>query len=713
MGLKIFGPGGIDQKSNSLMRDPRNLRDALNIRYSITKEYEKRPGTDIDSNFSGDNYSDVIFIKSLGEYFFRNGSDYYSYKNGVKKIIPICAINPTSDNASTISGAEYLNTFIFTHQNVPYGTFKYDGQSIYMAGLPAPVIKNIVQSGAVKTGFMLSYLSFTDASGIEVYGPSIITPVTNEIIAFDLDTLKGSGFYDKGITIAPSGPVSISPASLLTRTLDYSSISSDIVVGSKVAFRQSKIASSGFSCGFTGSFPTPTKSEYLTIYLIVESIDTAAKKIVFTEDSFSGTTITIANSTPYDYTITSGLVLRNYFSASETTGYSQNPSICNILVNNNIVIQPIGTLLFQDDSDFLLSDIYDITTSKLRPPKCKYITTYGDQLVYGGVISFFDFQNKESNYTNNDLVMYSDILTGDSGENVSEINRQLIGDTYDGQISGLIRVRDSLVVFKERSIYALDGILFPKLFSVRKIETNEVGCTADKSLLAVDGGVLFQGIDGIYSISGNSAVKVSGRIDLFFTDEVNPNFNNIVFDSSKTKSVVDNLNESYYFFTNKGVVVFNFEFKEWFLWDLTNAQNGLTIDNSNNIKMFSGSSAKKFIEAKNDSGTEITAWIKTAWFDFGEPSLLKKFIDIRYFSLNNVGQILASKIYRDWDETKSRDYFDIDMTLPSTKTILRKLDIQQAQSVSLFIGNNFVDEDLNLSGFELNGGIIQEVDKNV
>ena len=702
MGLKLFGPGGIDQKSNTLLRDPRNLRDALNIRYSSTKEYEKRPGTDTDPTFSGNTYSDVIFIKSLGEYFFRDGANYYSYKNGVKKTIPQTVVSSTTVDTSSISGAEYLNTFIFTHQEGQRGTFKYDGNSVYFAGLPSPAV-TISETGAPAAAYVLSFFDFLDAQGNQVFGPSTITQVALDAYSFiQIDTLKDTGFYNGYIIV--NGSKTLKADTLGNRTLTYSSKSSDIAVGSKIPFR----------CSNTGVFSCfITELDGYTIvglesYIILEIESMTATEIVFKADGFNGKSIALTAASPTN--CMGSLVFRYFFSTEETTGYTNG---LRMVVDNSLANQQTGSGSIALTGLQLLSDIYDITTSKLRPPKCKYINTYGDQIVCGGVISFFDFKNKENFYTNNDLVMYSDVLTGDLGENFSELNRQLIGDTYDGSITGLIRVRDSLVVFKERSIYALDGILFPKLFSIRKIETNEVGCTSDKSLLVVDGGVLFQGIDGIYAISGNSATKVSGRIDLFFSDEVNPSFNNIVFDSSKTRSVVDNLNESYYFFTNKGVVVFNFEFKEWFLWDLKNAANGLTIDNSNSIRMFSGSSVKKFITTKNDSGAEITAWIKTAWFDFGEPSLLKKFIDIRYFALNNAGQLLSSKIYRDWDESKSRDSIDIDMTNPSTKTILRKIDIQQAQSISLFIGNDYPDENLSLTGFEINGGLIQVLDKNV
>jgi hypothetical protein len=711
MALKIFGPGGTDQKSNDLLRNPRDLRDSLNIKYSINQEYEKRPGTEVDTDFSGDTYSDVIFIKSLGEYFFRNGTEYYSYKNGIKRQIYKFA-DPLISGNSNISLAEYLNITIFTHEENQVFTAKYDGSSIYRAGLPTPTITGFT-AGAY---FLLSFYKFIDSNGNTVYGPATITPnvqISDNVTPryFTTTTLKDTGFYAGYLKVSITSGFDID-INEISNTIDYTSISPDIEVGSKIPY-------GGGGQGFNTTVLTISTgliSSSPTVFLEVEAIDTGLKTITFKFSSYEGYRLKISSPTTGLYNISKAVVICYYISTSETTGYyglfnqDAYPHLDNTATTATIEIRTdFG--LFKTRN--LLSNIYDITTSKLRPPKCKYLSTFGDQIVCAPVLSFWDFNNKEITYTNNDLVMYSDVFTGDLGENFSESNRQLIGDSYDGQITGLVRAKDSLIVFKNNAPYAIDGILVQKLYSMRKIETNEIGCSSNKSILIIDGSILFQGVDGIYAISGNSAKKYSTKIDPFFAQSS--------FDPSLTRSVMDVLNENYYFFTNLGVVVFNFEFKQWFIWDLVNAPNGLTVDNNQKIKMFNGAVATQFINESitprpaclNDSGVAINAWIKTAWFDFGEPSLLKKFVDIRFFSLRNLGQTLLSRLYRDWDETKVKADFSIDMSLASTKTVLRKLDIQQAQSVSLFIGNNAINEDINLSGFELNGGVAQEKDKNV
>jgi hypothetical protein len=707
MGLKLFSPGGIDQKSSHLVRDPNSLVDARNISLSTHKEYQKRPGTITDSNFSGDTYNDVVFIKSLDEYFFRNGSDYYSYKNGVKKVIPIPFVDPTLDSTSNINGTEYLKTFIFTHDNKQAGTFKYDGNSLYLAGLPTPAISvNNPGTGA----FLLSFYDFIDNQGNEIFGPSTITPIQINAGLLSVSTLKDTGFYEGYLKVAGSSGVSNYTLDASSRSITYVSKSNDIVVGSKIAVRTSSL--SRYAAIQCGNLDGSVKSFYEYVLLEVESI--VGFVITFTAASFLRCQINIISNASQDFNIMSNLIIRNYVSDQETTGYSQstdyNFSIDNSSVTNTFTI---SLSLSPTVNIYLLSDIYDINTSKLRPPKCKFIKAYGSQIVCGNVISFWDFKNKENTYTNNDLIMYSDIFNGDLGENFSEQNRQLIGDTFDGEVTGLERTNNSMLVFKERSAYSLDGVLSPGQYSIRKIETNQIGCFSNKSILSIDSMIIFHGQDGLYAIDGYKCKKITDKLDPFF------------YNLHKTviRSVMDNDNDQYLFFTQNGVVVFNYMYSHWFIWNGIDASKGSVVDNTVKrvVRMFGSSECKKFQLAKNDGpdplnvphNKPINAWIQTHWFDLGEPSLLKNVIDARFFSLNNNGQVLSARLYHDWDINKNKPSFIIDFSDPSRKTLLRKLDIQKAQSFSFIIGNNIEDEDFSLSGFEINCVVSQDKDKNV
>jgi len=707
MGLKLFGPGGIDQKSNSLLRDPRNLRDARNIQYSSAKEYEKRSGTDHDSVFVN-SYTDVIFIKSMNQYFFRDGSDYSIYSNGVKRTIPKF-IDPTTDGDTLISSDEYLNTFIFTHITDQVATAVYDSSSIYRAGLPTP---NTQPTGSGSTYFMLSFFEFIDAKGNTIYGPATINKdVSSGSFSTTFDTLLNGGFCASYLrTTVSTTPIVLNSTS---RTISYDTKSADIVVGGKVVFRDrgATIVISDLA------LPTREVTDDFII-LEVESVDTIGKTITFTAASFGTKQISIAltSGLPVIANVHGGCVLRVLFSPNEVTEYTTEQSYLNgFLVDNSAAQQTVTISLDTNVRPILLSDFYDITTSKLRPPNCSFVKVFGEQLVCGNVSSFYDFTNKEIKYTNNDLIMYSDLSTGDIGFNFSEINRQLIGDTYDGQISGLTRSKDSMIVFKNTSVYALDGILIPGQYGLRKIETNEIGCLSHKSILSVDGLVMFQGQDGIYAINGYTCKKVSTPLDPFF----------IAVDPSFTRSVMYNLKDKYIFFTDMGVVVFDYEYKEWFIWDGITANCGLTVDNNRNIKLFNSNYALDFISDKKDFNPAflsnplldeylpIGSYIKTTYFDLGEPSLLKKTVEIRIFSLNNAGQTLSLSHCHDWTESNLSQVDTVDMSSADTRTILKKISIQQAQSISFVIENNIINEDMDITGYEIGIEVVQRKDKNV
>ena len=51
-----------------------------------------------------------------------------------------------------------------------------------------------------------------------------------------------------------------------------------------------------------------------------------------------------------------------------------------------------------------MEDVYNTSSSKIMPPICKYIATYGDQIIYGSVQSYIGFDNKRIQYNNNDLI---------------------------------------------------------------------------------------------------------------------------------------------------------------------------------------------------------------------------------------------------------------------------------------------------------------------
>lgn len=708
MGLKVFGVGSTDQKSNNLLRDPKNNRNSQNVMTNINGEYTKRPGTIddpmFDEYYDSDFPSNMIFIKSLDEYFYSDGVNYHSIKNGVDKTIP-GLIGAETGVITQITGAEYLNTFIFTHQSRQLGTYKYDARSVYRAGLPTPIISGVTAGSF----FLLSFFEFIDNQGNTIYGPATITPNVSQTTSVTFNTFRDPGvvgFFQNDILTIPvtSGvPITLNKTSnVLTGVTAITALDGDYVIirNNTLEFPATFNGVPIITIGVQSSTPGTTPQDFFLRLKILTIVGTT---VTFDPESFQDREIVISTSLTGSYNILHNTALRLFTSSSETTGYEGKISQFSVRVNNTQTSNTRAVNLTTVTNSVLLSDFYDITTSKLRPPKCKYINTYGQQLVCSNVLSFWDFDNKETNYTNNDLVMYSDLSTGDLGENFSEGNRQLIGNTYDGEITGAERVKDSMLIFKNRSAFSLDGVLIPGQYSLRKIETNEIGCLSDNSILVTDSEVMFQGQDGLYAIDGYRCIKITEFLDPFFSS----------VDKSKTRSVMNNEMDQFLFWTDFGIVVFDYAFKKWYIWKSIDSVNGITVDNNQSIRFIGLTSANMFQTPLNDNGVAIDAFIDSTWFDLGEPGLLKKATDIRVYAMNNSGQTIEFTYYMDWSLSKIKGPYTINMSSPSIVTIHRNLDIIQNQSFSFRFRNNVINENLNLSGYEVETGVIQKKDKNV
>ena len=146
------------------------------------------------------------------------------------------------------------------------------------------------------------------------------------------------------------------------------------------------------------------------------------------------------------------------------------------------------------------------------------------------------------------------------------------------------RVKDSLIVFKDKMVFAMDGVLIPGQYALRKIETNEIGCTSFKSILSVENALMFQGQDGIYITDGYKAEKASTKLDPFFTS----------VDNQLTRSVMNNALDQYLFWTDQGIVVFDYRNKKLFIWDSIDASSGITVDNDLSIRFFGPTKAANF-----------------------------------------------------------------------------------------------------------------------
>lgn len=686
MVLSLYGGFGVDKKTNKLLKKETKLEDSLNMTLDEQKNWIKRKGQAIKFSAS---VTDVVYMNAEGRYFATTNTGYKVFNQDGSEFVPHNFSGLT--NTSEMSEGEYMETLLFTHVDNPQAVLKYDGGSIYRAGLPSPTTSVASSGGGSSTNVAVFY-DYLDAYGNNIYGPIKYFTVNNGSV-INVNSFKDTGFYSGYIKVdTGASPQTLNNTN--TTLNNITAIGSDVKVGARVCFRGGPfLVNSGV---FINPGVPNSGIEFISLRITAISGTSPNISIVFDSSDFQENTLYVQPI--FNDEITARCCFRVFTKLTTSSVYTEIGSNQVILpLNNQTTIGRQFTVSVASDGS-TINEIYDLTTSKLRPPQCKYIQVFGDQIAYGSVSGLWDFENRFIKYNNDDLVMYSDISEGDYGENISEINRQLIGDTYDGNISGMCRVKDSLIVFKNKSLYAIDGVLLPGEYSLRKIESNLIGCISHKSIITTEQYALFQGNDNIY-VTNAFSIKPFG-------DDIKPDINS----SIKMRSAVVVPMEGYIFWNNTKTFFYSYDHSEWFIWDNVNASAGMVIDNEGNPICFSGTSCTKFIDDRNDLGAPIIGNIQLSFLHLKKPGLLKKITGIRLFNIGATGNINMS-VFRDWSNTPySTAILDYST---SPVSVHKTINPVLGQSISVKFENSTLDQNMLISGIDLEIELNQYRDKNV
>jgi len=626
-----------------------------------------------------------------------------------RKDVTTASVYPNSlDDMNRVVTCEHLNNLYITTNDGKTPVVKYDSSYAYLAGLPAPIGATISASAATGYTYRCFY-SMDDCNGNRIYGPylDLVSSIATATITFN--TFKNSAnaygrFYDK-YTVAALGPIVLGGAgkvSTVTITGTNHSVGDKIIAYGtssgvpsfqflRVTLTILKITGGGgagtiyfgltdMPIGWTGNMDSLG---------LGESIDTSVRFHVYQAP---------LNVTSYGF--------KKVFDALSPTTIIERP------VNNNAVSQSYAVLgVFSND---FFEDIYNTVNFHLRPPLCKYLTVFGDQLVFGNIIGSWVQDNSFSVYNNNDIIIYSDVDNGSgpqqNGENNSE-DIQKIGDSHKGEVTGLSRVNDILLVTKTNGIYALDGDLTPGGYSLRKIPTNYIGCLSHNSIVQVEKGVMFLGNDGIYITDGVSAKKLTDKIDPFF-GQPSLAYGNVLFETCR--SVVNKDNEKIFFYM-KGtdsvhyIAVYDYDFDEWFIWNTLNASKGLHEKANGFINFSNATSIFNFNTGIADGASITPSYLYSNWEDCGEPSVEKKFLYLRIWNLTSTATTFGLNIQKNWNPVNTYAT-DLSVTIPAYGSIQKGFDQKTYKSIR-FIFNSSGNSSMIISAYEVEFEHIQKIDK--
>lgn len=711
--IKTFSLGGLDKKSNDLTRAPDKASDMINMEYDTQSTLKKRNGYEVFSNSSCD---DMVYYNSKNEFLlFSNGSSSIqildstgtlkSYNSSTS--IPLPSGIPVLSSVS-ISYCENQNNLYFTNTDYTTYVMKYDGSNIYRAGLPTP--RNSATAGqdnypsftnGVSNYYTRIFYSYKDINGNITYSPyyQYNTGASNasvlSISSFKYDAnCSENGFFDKYCYRVGNASATISSISRTLATTKHNYVPGDKFL---IDTENKAISISPSSISF--------------LILEVESV-VANTSITFTAASIGSNTITFANLAVASYPVD----VRSKVHVAISSQAESNYIVISYVIDNSTVLNTktlSGSELVLDltrPTSQPFEDLYDSSTLKIMPPICKYIGSYGNQIVYGSLQSFFttydtnylNAPNQRVRYANNDLIVYSDISTGDGPENVSELNLIKIGETWDGEITGVKRCNDSFIVFKNRGVFSIDGALVDGEFQLRKINTNFAGCTSHKSILEADEGLYFQAHNGLYFTNAISVKKITYEIDSVF--------NSFEYTTTRSTRLKKKQKSLFYVPELSKIVVVDYYYNQIYFWDSITASKGFIENSSGDVFFSNGIKVFKFNNGYSDNGSAISASYATTWHHAGEPSLNKKWLSIRTFALTSDVFDLTIKTQGDWDNTYLTNNTVSFSALDQTKFTM--LDMKTKRSLRFIFSNAINNQNLVLTGYELNFEVFNSVDKN-
>lgn len=620
----------------------------------------------------------------------------------------------------SISYCENQNNLYFTNTDYLSFVMKYDGSNLYRSGLPTPRLGDASKIDKYPTlsnegaGYTRIFYSQKDINGNITYSPykEYSYQSRGGPASFIFNTFKNdsncleNGFLDKYCYVAKAGHTNITSSA---RTLTCNK--HNYVIGDKFLIDTENVLLS----------ISPVGKSFLV--LDVEAVNTAGTNITFTAASIGAFVIGFADGSTYYssiYPVDVRTKIHVYVSNLQATNYT----LFNILVVDNSAItqstfsQYVEGVLYTSFASLFdqnLEDLYDSAYLKEMPPICKYIASYGNQIVYASIQAYFTVStnllnapNQRIEFANTSLITYSDISTGDGPEGTSDFNFTKIGETWDGNIAGIRRCNDSLVIFKDRGVFSIDGTLVDGQYSLRKINSNFVGCTSHKSILDADEGVYFQGHNGLYFTNGVNITKLSYEIDSVFLSGTYLNTRSVRL-KKKQKSffyVPDILSGTY------KIVIIDYYYQQIYMWNsATLPSSGIVEDKNGDVYFCDGSKLYKFNDTYTDNGTAITSLYSTTWHHASEPSLNKKWLSLRTFGLTNDAFTATITTEGDWQAgtvltTNSSVYS------ATTQTDFKMLDMQTKKALRINFSNSTNNENMVLTGYELTYEMFNVVDKN-
>jgi len=694
---KQYRMGGLNLKTNALNKSDSNCTDCDNVLLDKSGNLTKRDGTSFVNLAAGS--KDLIYYAS--------GDSTYSYSGTLKnvetdKIVFPQGNYPITGTISTLDYVEYNDILYYLDNSGDLPLFKFDGYMWSVAGMNT--IDANVTAGAGGTGFARLAAYVIDLRGNVVWGDYVQLDLSTgsqsiDIVWDSLGTKANRHFNNYS---------RVSTTDILTDTNNTALIDN--------TFGHNYIASS-FGNDYVRMIDSSGTWHVLKVLSVVNNTSVTLEIPV-------GVSIPVTAGVPLE----SRAFVRLFTSTNENFGYySRDDSAFLFDMSKGdsagtTPFQYLGqTAIILTGSSYLdipMEELFDTSILRGLPPRCKYLTIYNESLVLANRIEA-DVVYSQQSSTLRQSIYWSNIQLlqgGTSIENFPPSNTINIGNSGEGEIRGISGSSSSLIIGKERQIYYLNGVFQDLSYRVWSALTENIGIVSSRSIIKALGGILFMSEKGIFfSANGSNPKEISDPIETLFTSNL--------YDLSKTKGVLDHINERLIFsligigsVTNK-LLVYDYYYKEWFLWSGVDFEDGIEVkpdgttyfQGANNNTPTFGYIAKLnntvYTDTYNTNNPaslvtkSVNSSYSTNWFNFQSPSTKSKLTKIILLSVYNSDFTVNIREQINWKDIDVLTISDIELG-QSNPANDRKLYATKAYSNRLIIENSN-KEQIAISGYEL------------
>ena len=655
---KIHRLRGMDLRSSDINRPPEYASDVINMEPDSNGEWTNRRGFEKKFNFP--NTVDVFDRKRGGESVILTPTSLRKFDGATVTNINLGGSLPLSGWSTKASWAEYNGVLYWTDPTGNTDLFKYDGYMSYRAGIPKVTVNSI--SGGAGTFYRVAFY-FVDMQGQYHWGD--YTQIEAAVASFiNIDTTRGTEFYNKHSKV--DGNQNVDAANLDVTVFSHNFVAGDYIRAESNAGK----------------------------FIPLEITAVTATEITFEASDVGTDTFSFLNANQIEQIF----FTKVWASPSETYGFTflMNTPLDNTVTSINLPNFPAFVATNEP-----MEDIYDTIKLKGLPPRFKYITIHNNVMV-GSNQSVLNNVSTIDNVTprDEDTFYWSDLGLASTVETFAPDDKSTLGKTDEGPLSGIFSNSDSLIIFKEKQVYYINGILTGRLFRIRTASTNKIGCVSHRSIQEFDGGCVFMSSRGLYfARNGASPVEISDIVENYFTND------SLGLDFSSSISALSEKDEKFYVYTpstvsedNDSVICYDYKYQDWFKYDSIPARGGFHMIGDDIFYAKSNGDMLQRFDDRNDDAVKITSAWSSAWWNMGDPSVKKKYTNFALMSTKGFAWSASVKVQCNWvdnDETSST----LSMSA-STPVQTMPLPMLKAYATRFIIEHSTINKTSLISGYE-------------